>query len=422
VTSPSHAVPLRPPSAERLRALRRMKLLSGGLLVLAAIVYVVCRTVGHSRGAWGYLEAAAEASMVGGLADWFAVTALFRYPLGLRIPHTAIIPNKKDQIGAGLAGFVQEYFLTSEIVAERVAAAHVPQRVGEWLADGQHAARVSEELSTAISGLAATLEDNEIRDAVASFADKRLRELDAAPLLARVLDAVCDSGQHQRTLTATLRGLMKFLDQNRALFRKRLAEESPDWVPEWVDDRVFNKGFTAVQAFLADVSLDSQHDVRKAFDTQLRALAERLRSDPEQIAKVEQAKAELLDHPEVRAWLDTLWHSGKSLIVNGAADPNSELRRGVERLVIRAGEALRDDPQVGRRIDDALQRLTRHVVSEYGKDIAAVISSTVERWDTAETSRRIELQVGRDLQFIRINGTVVGALAGLLIYTLSQLF
>ncbi|HEY7010327.1 MAG TPA: DUF445 domain-containing protein, partial [Jatrophihabitantaceae bacterium] len=265
------------------------------------------------------------------------------------------------------------------------------------------------------------LHDNEIRDAVASFADKRLRELDAAPLLARVLDAVCDSGQHQRVLTAALRGLMKFLDENRALFRKRVAEESPDWVPEWVDDRVFNKGFTALQAFLADVSLDSQHEVRKAFDTQLRRLAERLRDDPEQIAKIEQAKAELLDHPDVRAWLDTLWHSGKALIVNGAADPDSELRRGVERLVVRAGEALRDDPEIAGRVDDALQRLARHVVQQYGKDIAAVISSTVERWDTAETSRRIELQVGRDLQFIRINGTVVGALAGLLIYTLSQL-
>ncbi|HEY7011021.1 MAG TPA: DUF445 domain-containing protein [Jatrophihabitantaceae bacterium] len=421
MTNPARTVPGRPPSAERLRALRRMKLVSGGLLVLAAAAYALARVVGDGNGAWGYVEAAAAASMVGGLADWFAVTALFRYPLGLPIPHTAIIPNKKDQIGAGLAGFVQEYFLTSEVIAERVAAAGVPQRVGDWLAQPQHAARVSAELSSALSGLAATLHDNEIRDAVASFADKRLRELDAAPLLARVLDAVCDSGQHQRVLTAALRGLMKFLDENRALFRKRVAEESPDWVPEWVDDRVFNKGFTALQAFLADVSLDSQHEVRKAFDTQLRRLAERLRDDPEQIAKIEQAKAELLDHPDVRAWLDTLWHSGKALIVNGAADPDSELRRGVERLVVRAGEALRDDPEIAGRVDDALQRLTRHVVQQYGKDIAAVISSTVERWDTAETSRRIELQVGRDLQFIRINGTVVGALAGLLIYALSQL-
>jgi uncharacterized membrane-anchored protein YjiN (DUF445 family) len=399
-----------------------MKMIAGGLLVLAAVVYVVCRVAGHGRGAWGYLEADAEASMVGGLADWFAVTALFRYPLGLRIPHTAIIPNKKDQIGAGLAGFVQEYFLTSEIVAERVAAAQVPQRVGDWLADPAHATRVAEALSNAIGGLAATLHDNELRDAVATFADKRLRELDAAPLLARVLDAVCDSGQHQKVLTTTLRGVMKFLDENRATLRKRLAEESPEWVPDWVDDRVFNKGFTALQSFLADVTLDSGHDLRGAFDTQLRTLAERLRTDPEKIGQVERAKGELLDHPQVREWLSTLWMRGKSLVVNGAADPSSELRRGVERLVVRAGEVLRDDPDVAARVEQALQRITGHVVSHYGTDLTAVISSTIERWDTDETSRRLELQVGRDLQFIRINGTVVGSLAGLLIYTLTQLF
>ena len=360
--------------------------------------------------------------MVGGLADWFAVTALFRYPLGLRIPHTAIIPNKKDQIGAGLAGFVQEYFLTSEIVAERVAAARVPFRVGEWLADPEHATRLAQEVSNAISGLAATLHDNELRDAVATFADKRLRELDAAPLLARVLDAVCDSGQHQKVLTTTLRGVMKFLDENRATFRKRLDEESPDWVPDWVDDRVFNKGFTALQSFLGDVALDSEHDLRGAFDQQLRTLAERLRSDPEKIAQVERAKGELLDHPQVRDWLNTLWMRGKSLVVNGAADPSSDLRRGVERLVVRSGEVLRDDPKVSARVEEALQRITGHVVAHYGTDLTAVISSTIERWDTEETSRRLELQVGRDLQFIRINGTVVGSLAGLLIYTLTQLF
>jgi uncharacterized membrane-anchored protein YjiN (DUF445 family) len=415
------AVPGPPPSAERLRALRRMKATAGGLLVLAAVVYVVCRAIGDGNGVWGYIEAAAEASMVGGLADWFAVTALFRHPLGIPIPHTAIIPRKKDQIGEGLAGFVQDYFLTSEIVAERIAAAHVPRRVGDWLSDPDHARRVAEELSNAVSGLAATLHDNELRDAVATFADKRLRELDAAPLLARVLDAVCDSGQHQQLLTTALRGLMKFLDANRAVFRKRLSDESPEWVPDWVDDRVFNKGFVAAQSFLADLSLDSDHELRHAFDAQLRALADRLRNDPDQIAKVERAKADLLDHPQVREWLSTLWLRGKALVVDGAADPSSDLRRGVERLVVRAGEVLRDDAAVNERVEEALQRVAGHVVSHYGSDLTAVISSTIERWDTAETSRRLELQVGRDLQFIRINGTVVGALAGLLIYTLTQL-
>jgi uncharacterized membrane-anchored protein YjiN (DUF445 family) len=410
------------PDRQRLRALRRMKATAAGLLVAAAVVYALCRSLTDGSGGWGYLQAAAEASMVGGFADWFAVTALFRHPLGIPIPHTAIIPRKKDQIGEGLAGFVGKYFLTEAVVSERVAAARVPQRLGQWLADPDHARQLAAELSSAVGGMASVLRDDELRNAVATFADKRLRELDAAPLLARLLDAVCDSGQHQAVLTHVLRGTMRFLDENRAVFRSRLADESPEWVPDWVDDRVFAKGFTAVQSFLADVSIQDEHELRRTYDAKLRDLAERLRTDPEQAAKVEQAKLQLLEHPKVREWLSTLWVTGKALVVDGVSDPDSELRRTIESLTMRAGEVLRDDPAVAGKVDEALQRMTGHIVTNYAEDLAGVISATVERWDTAETSRRLELQVGRDLQFIRINGTVVGALAGLLIYAFTQLF
>jgi uncharacterized membrane-anchored protein YjiN (DUF445 family) len=409
------------PDEERLAALRRMKATAGGLLVLAAIVYVVCRLVWDGRGAAGYVQAAAEASMVGGLADWFAVTALFRHPLRLPIPHTAIIPRKKDQIGEGLAGFVSQYFLTPEIVGERVAAAHVPQRLGQWLVEPRHATQLAQELSNAVGGVAMVLRDDELRNAVATFADKRLRDLDVAPLLARALDAVRSSGQHQAALTGLLHGVMRFLDENRQVFRDRLADESPEWVPDWVDDRVFRKGFSLLQSFLADVSTSEEHELRRTFDAQLAAYTERLRTDPATAAKVEAAKIQLLDRPDVRDWLSTIWTNLKAAVVDGAADPDSDLRHSVESLTVRVGEVLRDDPTVGAKIDEALQRLTGHVITQYADDLAGVISATVERWDTDETSRRLELQVGRDLQFIRINGTVVGALAGLAIYTLSRL-
>jgi uncharacterized membrane-anchored protein YjiN (DUF445 family) len=193
-------------------------------------------------------------------------------------------------------------------------------------------------------------------------------------------------------------------------------------VPEWVDERVFNKGFNLLQSFLADVIADPDHALRKGFDAQLRALAERLRTDPEQIAKVESAKLEILDHPNIRAHLANLWGSLKQVVLSGAADPDSDLRRSVESLIVRVGEVLRDDPTAGAKVDEALQRLAGHVATHYADDLTDVISSTVARWDTEQTSRRLELQVGRDLQFIRINGTVVGALAGLAIYAVTQLF
>ena len=281
-----------------------------------------------------------------------------------------------------------------------------------------------QELSNAVSGLAATLHDNELRDAVATFADKRLRELDAAPLLARVLDAVCDSGQHQKVLTTTLRGLMKFLDENRATFRKRLAEESPEWVPDWVDDRVFNKGFAALQSFLADVDAGLRtRTARRVRPAAARRSPSGCAPTPSRSRKVERAKGELLDHPQVREWLE---HA-----VDARQEPGRRRRRRPG-----FGAAPRRRAAGGARRRGAARRSRRRPPgragaaaaspgtssSHYGKDLTAVISSTIERWDTEETSRRLELQVGRDLQFIRINGTVVGSLAGLLIYTLTQLF
>ncbi|MDQ2797553.1 MAG: DUF445 domain-containing protein, partial [Actinomycetota bacterium] len=407
---------------ERIDALRRMKRIAGSLLLVAAVVYVVCRVAGDGNGVWGYIQATAEASMVGGLADWFAVTALFRHPLRIPIPHTAIIPNKKDQIGEGLASFVQEYFLTTEVLAERIDAAQVPQRLGEWLADPDHARRLGDELSNTVSGVANVLRDDELRKSVAAFADKRLRELDIATLLARLIDAICDAGQHQAALSTFLRGARKFLESNKAVFRQRVAEESPEWVPEWLDERVFNKGFSLLQSFLSDVISDDQHGLRKGFDAQLRELAEQLRIDPERIAKVEAARDQVLDHPNVHDYLNNLWDAMKKLLLDETGDSDSDLRRSTVSLTVRGGEVLRDDPAVRDKVNEALHRLSGHVATHYADDITAVISSTIARWDTDETSRRLELQVGRDLQFIRINGTVVGALAGLAIYTLTQLF
>lgn len=406
---------------DRMQALRRMKLVATGMLVAAAGVFAVCVIFGDRHGLWGYLQAAAEASMVGGLADWFAVTALFRYPLGIPIPHTAIIPRKKDQIGAALASFVQQNFLTGSVVGERLAAAQVTRRTGEWLADPGHAARIADEAGSALNGLADVIRDDEVRDAVAQFAHRKLHEVQLAPLLARVLDAVRESGQHQAALTAGLKGLMRFLDDNRTVFRDRLSEESPDWVPEWVDDRLFARLFTGLQSFLADVSTQPDHELRENFDRYLRDYAIALRTDPEKAASLEKAKIDLLERPDVREWLSGLWAYLKQAILSGAADPNSELRRTVESLTMQVGTALRDDPVLQSKVDGSLQRLVGHVLARYSDDIAELISGTVARWDAADTGRRLELQIGRDLQFIRINGTVVGALVGVIIYAVSQI-
>ncbi len=408
------------PAPERVRALRRMKAVAGGLLIVAAAIFVLCVTVGTGEGVWGYVQAMAEAAMIGGLADWFAVTALFRHPLGIPIPHTAIVPRKKDQIGNALATFVELHFLTPEVVGDRLAALQVPKRLGEWLAEPIHAERVADELGAAFASAAGLFRDDEVREAVTAFIDRKLHEAQVAPVLSRTVDAICDSGQHQVALTAGLRGLSTFLEDNRALLRRRVAEESPDWVPNWVDERVFNRGFIAVQQFLADLIGNPEHELRIEFDKKLRAYAEQLRTDPEVAARAEQTKAQLLDAPEMHQWLTTVWTHLRAALITGSTQPGSELRRTVASLAQQLGTSLSAETELRAKADGWLRSATGFLLDRYSDDIAGVISSTIERWDADETGRRIEIQVGRDLQFIRVNGTVVGALVGLVIYAISQ--
>jgi uncharacterized membrane-anchored protein YjiN (DUF445 family) len=406
----------------RVRDLRRMKVFATGLLVLAAVVFVVARSLEDEHPWLGYVRAAAEAAMVGALADWFAVTALFRYPLGIPIPHTAIIPRRKDDIGRSLGEFVQGNFLTPEVVGERLGSAHIAQRLGAWLAQPSNSERAAEAAGDALGGIAEVLDDRDVQEALGSAVERRLAGTEVAPLLGKAIDVAIEGGHHQRMLDAVMRGLAGFLDDNRLMLRDRLDRESPWWVPEAIDDRVFNKIFSGVQNFLADVSAEPDHEVRRSIDARVQALAVKLRNDPALIAKCESIKLELLEHPDVQGWLQSLWGEVKVSLLDAARDPQSDLRKRLVHGFATAGARLGVDRELQVKVDGWIERLVLHVVEHYKGEIAGLIASTVERWDSAETGRRIELQVGRDLQFIRINGTVVGGLAGLAIHTVSELF
>jgi len=407
---------------QRARDLTKMKRLATALFVLAAVVFLICVLVGEEAGPWiGYVRATAEASMVGALADWFAVTALFRHPMRLPIPHTAIIPRKKDQIGTSLGTFVQENFLTRAVVDERLAAVDVPGRLGAFLEAPGRAERLAGDAGAALGALTDLIEDDEVQQAVSTFVDRKLRETPAAPGLARVLELAVDGDRHQEVLSAGLTGLAEFLADNRLVFRARLGDASPAWVPDWVDDKVFDRVFELLRGFLAEVGADPDHPVRQVYDRRLRAYVHTLRTDPEAAARVEQFKAEVLDHPAVRTWSGSLWSTAKTSFVSAAADPDSELRARVVRVIRHGARLLQTDPTIRELVQRQTQRAAGYAVERFSGDVADLVGTTVARWDTEETSRRIELQVGRDLQWIRVNGTVVGGLAGLVIYTVAQL-
>jgi uncharacterized membrane-anchored protein YjiN (DUF445 family) len=398
-----------------------MKTTATGLLILAAVVFVVTRSVEDAASWVAPIRATAEAAMVGALADWFAVTALFRRPLGLPIPHTAIIPANKDRIGRSLGTFVQHNFLAPTSVANRVRDAAVAQRAGAWLAEPANAHRAGATVARVLSGVADVLDDKEASDAIEQALVARAHATEAAPLLARALELALEEGHHRVVIDAVLRTAGDYLDEHRQVLRDRLRTESPWWVPEPIDDRIYEKVVGGAKRFLADLQADPDHELRRSIDDRLRTLVDRLRTDPDLAQRVEERKEALLAQPALQGWVASLWSELKRTLAEAARDPDSELRRRLEAALASAGRSLRDDPELQATVDRWLVGAAREAAEQYGASAADYMAATVERWDAQETSDLLELQVGRDLQFIRINGTVVGGLAGLAIYLIGQL-
>ena len=404
----------------RARDLRRMKVVATSLLVLAAVVFAVARALEEQNSAWGFVRATSEAAMVGALADWFAVTALFKHPLGVPIPHTAIIQKRKDQIGASLGGFVRDHFLTREVVTERLHDAELARRLGGWLSQPEHARTVGDQSAAVVRGVTEVLQDEVIQHGLEAVVVERAKTVKVSPIMSRVVDAAIAGDHHQSILESVLTGLGTFMEDNRVSFRYRLTRESPWWVPEPIDDAVFDKIYTAVRRFLTDIGNDRNHEMRVDIDRRTARLAEDLRNSPELIARGEALKEEVLNHPEVRAWSATLWKRIKTGLLEATEDPDSELRLRLEEALVEAGHSLESDPELRAKIDQWIIDAVGYIAEQFRGEVADLIATTVERWDTEETAERLELQVGRDLQFIRINGTLVGGAAGLLIYTLSE--
>ncbi len=407
---------------DKQRDLRRMKAVALGFLLGAAVVYVVARLAEDTGGAWvGYLRAMAEASMVGALADWFAVTALFRHPLGLPIPHTAIIPRKKDALGENLGAFVGANFLADAVVRDKLRRVGVGARLGRWLAQPRHAERVTAELATAVRGAMTVLRDEDIQAVLENVVVKRLVERPWGPPLGRLLGQLLAEGTHHKLVDLVAERVYEWVRDNHGAVLRVVSQRLPGWSPRFVDELVADKLYAEVLAFAWAVHSDPDHAMRKAVDTFLIEFAQDLRTDPATIDRAESVKQQVLAHPEFQTLVGSAWGTAKKMLLEAAEDPSSELRRRVRDGLVTLGLRLVGDAELRSKVDTWLEGAAGYLVSNYRGEITTLITDTVQRWDAEETSRKVELQVGRDLQFIRINGTVVGALAGLAIHTVSQL-
>ena len=409
-------------SVAKRRDLRRMKLIATGFLVAATVVFLIAQ-VWVSRGGpeWlGYVRAAAEAGMVGALADWFAVTALFRRPLGLPIPHTAIIPTKKDVIGDSLGDFIGTNFLAEDVVRDKLRRTELARRVGGWLAEPVNAERVTAELATAARGVVTVLRDEDVQEVLEQVVVRQLMSQQWGPPLGRVLSGVLSDGAHHRMVDLVCDRAFDWVRSNHDLVMRVVSDHAPTWSPKFVDELIADKLFSEVLAFSWAVKVDPEHPMRKAVDKFLIEFAEDLQNDPTTIERAEQIKHQIVEHPDVQRFIGKAWTTVKSMILDAAGDPSSALRRRIADGLAAVGRRLASDAEFRAKMDGWVEDAAGYVVRHYSAEITTLITDTVSRWDAEQTSRKIELQVGRDLQFIRINGTVVGSLAGLVIYTVSR--
>jgi len=399
------------------RRLRHMRWFATGLLLGMDGLFVATSLLMSTHPRLGVVAAFAEAGMIGALADWFAVTALFRRPLGLPIPHTAIVPARKNDIGQALARFIRDHFLIKDAVLPKLSRADLAGRFGAWLAYEDNSRLVSRDLSIALEWLIGAVDSAALRQSLRDGLRRALDQASVSAGLGVVLD-VFTSGNHAESLVDQLVQVGRNqLKANEDTIRQRIKDRSPWWLPKFVDEEIFEQLVSELQRILDEVGDDPKHPARADFTQRLRDLKTALSEDPVIMERGQVLRDEFLQHPAVKRFLDDLWQRIRGYLGNALSDPGSPIRIGLERELRSIGQRLQEDSEVSERLNRWLRELITYLVETYRQPLSEIVSDTVENWDATATAERIELYIGRDLQFIRINGTLVGGLVGVLIYT-----
>jgi uncharacterized membrane-anchored protein YjiN (DUF445 family) len=406
-------------TAERVHALAVARRRATALLGAVTVLFVVVTALGHHGTLLGFVQAGAEASMVGGVADWFAVTALFRRPLGLPIPHTALIVERKDQFAATLGQFVQENFLSADVLAERIRAAGLVPRLATWLSGRDSAARFAGRAADVVVTVTEALRDEDVQRVITAELTRVVDSVEVAPLAGKVLRVVIAGGHGAELFDEMLAAADGYLERHRDELRDMFESEAPRWIPDLAYRRVFDRLYHRLRDRLATMAADPDDATRRQFEHWLAGLPERLETDPDLRARGEQLKRDVLGSAALRDWSSTLWQRAKDMLKAQAADPDSELRRRLTDLLMAGGRRLEADQRLADGLERMIESGARAVAEQYHDELAGLVTGTIERWDAHETSSQLELLLGRDLQFIRINGTVVGAAVGLVLHAVS---
>jgi uncharacterized membrane-anchored protein YjiN (DUF445 family) len=420
--APTSASPVSAPGREpvdvRVRQLAIARRRATALLAAVTALFVAVTAAGADGTFLGYVQAGAEAAMVGGVADWFAVTALFRHPLGLPIPHTALIVERKDQFAATLGQFVVENFLNGDVLAERIRSARLVSRLAAWLADQANAARFAGQAAGLVVRVAEALRDEDVQQVLTAELTRAVGSVEVAPLAGRALRVLIAGGHHADLFNTIVSAADGYLGDHYEELRQLFAGEAPRWVPDALYRRVFDRMYNRLRQRLVAMAADPGDETRRQFDAWITGLPDRLETSPELRERGERLKQDVLGSALLRDWSSSIWQKVKEALRTQAADPQSELRRRLAEVLVAAGRRLESDQRLHEGMERMVESGARAVADHFHDDLAGLVTGTIERWDAAETSSQLELLLGRDLQFIRINGTVVGASVGLVLHAI----
>ena len=409
----------REPVALRARRLAAARRRATALLAAVTALFVAVTAVGVHGTLLGYVQAGAEAAMVGGVADWFAVTALFRRPLGLPIPHTALIVERKDQFAATLGQFVQENFLNADVLAERIGSARLVPRLAAWLADKENAARFAGRAADLVVTVAEALRDEDVQRVLTAELTRALDAVEVAPLAGRVLRVIITGNHHAELFNTVVSGADRYLADHYAELRELFEGESPRWVPDAVYRLVFDRLHARLRQRLAAMAADPDDATRHQFEEWIAGLPGRLETSPELRERGERLKRDVLGSETLRDWSSSLWQQAKDTLRAQAADPDSEMRSRLADALVAAGWRLGSDRRLQQGLERVIESGARALAEQFHDELADLVTGTIERWDAAETSSQLELLLGHDLQYVRINGTVVGAAVGLALHAIA---
>ena len=401
--------------------LAKMKRLASSLLLFATLVYILASLFVDQYVWVEFVAATAEAAMIGAIADWFAVTALFRHPFGIKIPHTAIIPNRKDVIAEQFGAFVQQNFLSEDVISSKIRSMNLSRRVAGWIVEKENARAVADQITAGLAAAVQVMNDKDIQIMIEKKVEDRIRNTSFSPIIGELLSFIT-SGRRQQELVDGAVGMgLYFLEDSDRDIKEKVEQETPWWFPGSVDRAIYERIVRSVSKMLYEMQVDVFHPIRRRIIQTMNEFMDDLKHSPDILEKEIAIKEDILKQPAVRDFTTSLWTDIRQSLLDQSENPDAELKQAIEDSVVTFGKSILEDDVLADKIDGWAQDSGRYLIRTYGHEVADLIADTIESWDPQATSERIEIQIGKDLQFIRINGTVIGGLAGLLIHTITYI-